>query len=729
MKRREITVIGDIFAALAIFGLGLTACGSPDGSPGGSPGGPQGNTWMVVYNKNASDAAGTMENSTFTVGTTGTLRPNAYTRNGHEFNGWASSSSGTAVYTDGQSVKDLAGAGQTITLYAVWRVPPLPNVSYTVVYDKNAPDAAGTMANSTFAVEADETLRPNAYTWEGYEFNGWALSDTGEVAYTDRQSVKNLAGVGQTVTLYAVWEALPSPDVSYTVIYNKNAPEAAGTMANSTFAVGADETLRPNAFTREGYEFNGWASSSSGAAVYTDGQSVKDLAGVGQTVTLYAVWEAPPPAEITVEGNTLADKLRWIQNNVVSGTIYFVNVVADESIGSQYLDYEDRNNITIQLKGIGGNEKIVGLSDNIYNDGLLFYIGSGVTLVLDDNLILLGKISNTSLVYVDSGGTFTMNGSKITGNTVSSSFVPSRGGGVHVAGTFTMSGGEISGNTASFSGSSRGGGVYVALGGTFTMSGGEISGNTTSVRGGGVIALGTFTMSGGEISGNTASSGGGVHVDGNGTFTMSDGEISGNTASSSSSYGGGVHVDGNGTFTMSGGEISGNTTASSNPRTSGGGVHVDGNGTFTMSGGEISGNTASDGGGVCVFDSGTFTMSDGEISGNTASFYGGGVCVSDRGTFTMSDGEISGNTASFGGGGVYYLGGTFTKTGGTITGYASDTVNGNVVKDSGIVQSNRGHAVYNPDGPDFYVQRRETTAGPEDDLDSSKSGAAGGWEL
>jgi hypothetical protein len=129
-----------------------------------------------------------------------------------------------------------------------------------------------------------------------------------------------------------------------------------------------------------------------------------------------------------------------------------------------------------------------------------------------------------------------------------------------------------------------------------------------------------------------------------------------------------------------------------------------------------------------VFVGGPFTMSGGEISGNTA-YMGGGVFVS--GTGTMSGGKISGNTAAVGGG-VYvnvseYILGTFTKSGsGTITGYASDTVNGNVVKNSsGVVQYGRGHAVYVSSSP---IKRRETTAGAEVDLDSRVSGAAGGWE-
>jgi hypothetical protein len=71
--------------------------------------------------------------------------------------------------------------------------------------------------------------------------------------------------------------------------------------------------------------------------------------------------------------------------------------------------------------------------------------------------------------------------------------------------------------------------------------------------------------------------------------------------------------------------------------------------------------------------------------------------------------------------------GTFTKTGGgTIYGYVDGDANSNVVKNSsGAVMNNYGHAVYVNGIP---VKRRETTAGPGDNLDSSVAGASGGWE-
>jgi hypothetical protein len=226
-------------------------------------------------------------------------------------------------------------------------------------------------------------------------------------------------------------------------------------------------------------------------------------------------------------------------------------------------------------------------------------------------------------------------------------------------------------------------GVVVGSAGTFTMEGGEISGNKANY-GGGVLVAGTFTMEGGTISGNT---GGGVCVGSGGMFTMTGGTISGNTSSGTAHNGGGVYVS-EGTFIMSGTAV-------------------------------ISGNTTSEygtGGGVAVY-SGTFTMSGGTISENYTSGYnwsGGGVFVEES-TFTMTDGTISGNTGSWGGG-VYVSssGGTFTKSGGTIYGYKADGTQKNTAA------SGYGHAVYISSGS----KERNDTAGPDINLDSSKSG---GW--
>ena len=86
------------------------------------------------------------------------------------------------------------------------------------------------------------------------------------------------------------------------------------------------------------------------------------------------------------------------------------------------------------------------------------------------------------------------------------------------------------------------------------------------------------------------------------------------------------------------------------------------------------------GGGVHL-SKGTFTMTGGEISGNSAS-YGGGV--GGFGVFTMTGGKISGNYAGLSGGGVY-VGGEFTMTGGEISGNSAYSDGGGVyLSDEGV---------------------------------------------
>ena len=256
----------------------------------------------------------------------------------------------------------------------------------------------------------------------------------------------------------------------------------------------------------------------------------------------------PSCAHSAVTGRGLAAKLDWLYCNAESGSAYIIEVNADESIAPhQRLEYAGQENIRITIKGVG-SQRIISL----LSEGSMFIVDSGVTLILDTNIIIRGRRDNrVSLVRVNTGGTLVMNnGSAISGNTSYES-----GGAVFVSGgaTFAMYGGEISGNAAD-----DGGAVYVDGSGTFAMHGGIISGCSAIYEGGGVYVDegGTFAMYGGSVSGNaSSSSGGGVRVDG-GIFTMSGGIISHNRAGA-----GMVFVDRGGVFTMSGGEIRGRQEA------------------------------------------------------------------------------------------------------------------------------------------------------------------------
>ena len=126
--------------------------------------------------------------------------------------------------------------------------------------------------------------------------------------------------------------------------------------------------------------------------------------------------------------------------------------------------------------------------------GSLFTVNSGVTLILDADIALVGKSTNTaSLVHVNGGTLRIKEDSKISGNTAN-----------------------------------EGGAVYVDVGGTFVMEGGNIFGNKAN-KGGGVFVNGNLFMQGGIISANVAREyGGGVYVDGSASLVkMGGGTITG----------------------------------------------------------------------------------------------------------------------------------------------------------------------------------------------------------
>ena len=195
----------------------------------------------------------------------------------------------------------------------------------------------------------------------------------------------------------------------------------------------------------------------------------------------------------------------------------------------------------------------------------------------------------------------------------------------------------------------------------------------------GLIAIedgGNLIMETGAVIQDTQIQRGAVYVKYGGSFTMNGGSI---TNIFSNNSGGAVYVEG-GEFTMNGGEISGNKTDAYNN-------------------GEGNGAGKSYGAGVCV-TSGAFEMTGGYIRNNTAYIYtnyenlktaGGGVFVYADGSFTMSGGEISGNSAinkkldevptatmyAYGGGVCLQASGSklasFTMTGGTISGNTAGT--------------------------------------------------------
>lgn len=75
---------------------------------------------------------------------------------------------------------------------------------------------------------------------------------------------------------------------TYRAIITFNANGGAGTMNAQT--IDQKGQLSPNAFTRDGYSFIGWATSANGPVVYADGEKITVTEDRKGPVTLYAQW-------------------------------------------------------------------------------------------------------------------------------------------------------------------------------------------------------------------------------------------------------------------------------------------------------------------------------------------------------------------------------------------------------------------------------------------------------
>ena len=209
------------------------------------------------------------------------------TRAGYSFLGYFDSASGGTQYIDanGKGLKshDLENA----TLYAHW----LPN-QYTVTFNANGGSipsssnwtGSGSSAQKSLNFDSNYGTLPNP-TRTGYNFTGWYTASSGGSKVESNTILKN----ANNHTLYAHWDGKP-----YTVVYNPGY-SGASAASHTGFKYGSSTALRTISalgFSRNGYDFKGWATSKNGGVVYSNGQSVSNLSSNGGEVNLFAVWQA-----------------------------------------------------------------------------------------------------------------------------------------------------------------------------------------------------------------------------------------------------------------------------------------------------------------------------------------------------------------------------------------------------------------------------------------------------
>jgi hypothetical protein len=251
---------------------------------------------------------------------------------------------------------------------------------------------------------------------------------------------------------------------------------------------------------------------AGGRVIYETGASIIDNGLIGGPLSGFKA----------KQGDSAIDQIRAADPSVplvheLSPGIEVVNLNNTADIGTGLV--LNNTNSPAEVT-IDGKRRTIQLGST---NGALLTVGAGVTLTLK-NITLTGKSGNSSQLVSVSGGTLILDsGAVITGNARSGNV---NGGGIVVsAGELVMNAGAAVTNNSTPWGS---GGVEVG-GGTFTMNGGVISGNSAKYSGAIHIHGGAFIMNGGEITGNlrypiSGADCAGIRMNG-GTFTMWGGLI------------------------------------------------------------------------------------------------------------------------------------------------------------------------------------------------------------
>lgn len=248
-------------------------------------------TYSVTFDANGG--TGTMEGLTGLQAEVPTALPkNQFTKEGYTFVGWKiyKTDSAKIVAEDGgtiqEKIRPADDGTKTIKLYAWWKeVSDATTATVTFDYKDGVTPATTVYVDKGTAIG---NKIPEAPAREGYRFTAWALSSN----LAKRLTADTV--ITESCTYQALWSKY-----GYKIIFNKNATDATGEMANQWADFDTTITLNKCAFKREGYDFAGWKLESETIAdggtirntSYYDELDDETTSKYGETVNLYAIWE------------------------------------------------------------------------------------------------------------------------------------------------------------------------------------------------------------------------------------------------------------------------------------------------------------------------------------------------------------------------------------------------------------------------------------------------------
>jgi uncharacterized repeat protein (TIGR02543 family) len=268
-----------VFLCLLALAAGLlyTACSQP-AEPA---------SWSYKVSFHLNDGTGDLliiwqVNSPAT--TVGTL-PVSPSRDAYTFTGWNTQADG-----GGMAFTENTPVTGDISVYAQWQ--PVSPGFFAVIFDKNGGDTEASPAYQTVSSPATTVgTLPAPPTRSGHTFTGWnTVSGGSGTAFTETTPVT------ANITVYAQWQLIPPPVITYTVTFDKNSGD---TEANPAFITVSSPATTvgtlPAPPSRSGYTFIGWNTVSGGS-----GTAFTETTPVTVDITVYAQWQPVLPGFFAV---------------------------------------------------------------------------------------------------------------------------------------------------------------------------------------------------------------------------------------------------------------------------------------------------------------------------------------------------------------------------------------------------------------------------------------------
>lgn len=207
------------------------------------------------------------------------------TKTGYTFEGWYTSASGGTKIGDGGSAYTPTN---NITLYAQWSANKY-YLNLNGVIDSIPKDSLSGFGTADVyingALVSDDCIDYYSQWDYGTSYSIKDIKPADGYTYEGSSTISGTIGAQDTSI------ALRFHTNTYSIVFNGNGATGGSTATIKGVKWGENCSLNANGFVRDGYDFAGWALSSTGDVVYGDNAVVNTLSDKDNTtVNLYAKW-------------------------------------------------------------------------------------------------------------------------------------------------------------------------------------------------------------------------------------------------------------------------------------------------------------------------------------------------------------------------------------------------------------------------------------------------------